>query len=111
MVCAEDKETVSGLPSAKIKLIQSWRSKTLAFIKRHKMLIFIFLSRGYKGSLASSYAVRTMKELYLIFTLHTNTLYWIGFTIIFLEGASSEGPNALMIDDLVYFFVAIKYQL
>jgi len=34
-ICADDKETVSGLTSAKLKLIQSWRDKTLVVIKRH----------------------------------------------------------------------------
>jgi len=32
--CAEDKETVSRLYVSKVKLIQSWRYKTLAVIKR-----------------------------------------------------------------------------
>jgi len=40
--CAKDKETViMDNTSAKVKLIQSWRYKTLTVIKRHKPLIFI----------------------------------------------------------------------
>jgi len=33
--CAEDKETVD-YTSVKVKLLQSWRYKTVAVIKRHK---------------------------------------------------------------------------
>jgi len=41
--CAEDKETVSGLYAVKEILLQSWRYKTLAVIKRHKNHLTFFI--------------------------------------------------------------------